>query len=364
MTCQIVRDRNTGRSKGIAYAEFEEEESVSKALSLSGQKLKDAPIVIMPTMAERNRCCIQTFTCVRRGRREAKKGATAHIRGKEQGKQGERRAQRRTPTLGGWGGGVEKPHPLRGEPELIGFGWLEVSRVTWFVFLSFCFLFLCGLWTGCLLGDGRPLPLDFCVTCQSRGRLLAQIRRRGGGGGGCRSAAGLRSRACRLPAFAQLSSVPSLSLFAPGFRCCCLFHPTQALHVTDTQAVAHAASPTGVLCSFGPLLSSVSPSHDASLTTAPPTPPHNATSCTITTTTTTKPHHCARIFVVLACSLSLASLRPLLCFPCRAAAQKAKQEQQDRTKVLVENLPEKISTEEELKKLFAPFGKVHPLLSF
>ena len=54
--CQIVRDRNTKRSKGIAYAEFESTESVTAALTLTGKQLKGAPIVIMPTLAERNRC--------------------------------------------------------------------------------------------------------------------------------------------------------------------------------------------------------------------------------------------------------------------------------------------------------------------
>ncbi|EGD83699.1 hypothetical protein PTSG_04304 [Salpingoeca rosetta] len=55
VSCRIVRDRNTGRSKGIAYAEFEDESSVTVALSLTGQRLKGAPLVVMPTMAERNR---------------------------------------------------------------------------------------------------------------------------------------------------------------------------------------------------------------------------------------------------------------------------------------------------------------------
>ena len=42
----------------------------------------------------------------------------------------------------------------------------------------------------------------------------------------------------------------------------------------------------------------------------------------------------------------------------REAAEKAKQEQIAHTKVLVENLPEKVDSEEELKKLFQPFGRV------
>lgn len=69
---QIVKDRVTGRSKGYAfsflimcyfsansdsvgYVEFKDEESVPKALELTGQKLKGVPIIAQLTEAEKNR---------------------------------------------------------------------------------------------------------------------------------------------------------------------------------------------------------------------------------------------------------------------------------------------------------------------
>jgi len=52
---RIITDAKTRRSKGIAYVEFEEVESVPLALGLGGQKLLGVPIVVQPTLAERNR---------------------------------------------------------------------------------------------------------------------------------------------------------------------------------------------------------------------------------------------------------------------------------------------------------------------
>jgi len=69
---QIVKDRVTGRSKGyrllipthfdsisdihsVGYVEFKEEESVAKAIELTGQKLKGVPIIAQLTEAEKNR---------------------------------------------------------------------------------------------------------------------------------------------------------------------------------------------------------------------------------------------------------------------------------------------------------------------
>ncbi|KAF1954776.1 splicing factor, CC1-like protein [Byssothecium circinans] len=52
---QIVKDRVTGRSKGVGYVEFKDVESVAKALELTGQKLKGVPIIAQLTEAEKNR---------------------------------------------------------------------------------------------------------------------------------------------------------------------------------------------------------------------------------------------------------------------------------------------------------------------
>ncbi|KAF2199373.1 splicing factor, CC1-like protein [Delitschia confertaspora ATCC 74209] len=52
---QIVKDRVSGRSKGVGYVEFKDEESVVKALELTGQKLLGIPIIVQLTEAEKNR---------------------------------------------------------------------------------------------------------------------------------------------------------------------------------------------------------------------------------------------------------------------------------------------------------------------
>ncbi|KAF4550650.1 RNA recognition motif-containing protein 20 [Elsinoe fawcettii] len=57
---QIVRDRVTNRSKGVGYVEFKDEESVAKALDLTGQQLLGIPIIVQLTEAEKNRQARQT----------------------------------------------------------------------------------------------------------------------------------------------------------------------------------------------------------------------------------------------------------------------------------------------------------------
>ncbi|KAF2790492.1 splicing factor, CC1-like protein [Melanomma pulvis-pyrius CBS 109.77] len=52
---QIVKDRVTGRSKGVGYVEFKEEPSVAKAIEMTGQKLKGVPIIAQLAEAEKNR---------------------------------------------------------------------------------------------------------------------------------------------------------------------------------------------------------------------------------------------------------------------------------------------------------------------
>ncbi|KAF2119937.1 hypothetical protein BDV96DRAFT_485882 [Lophiotrema nucula] len=59
---QIVKDRVTGRSKGVGYVEFKDESSVPKALELTGQKLKGVPIIAQLTEAEKNRASRATET--------------------------------------------------------------------------------------------------------------------------------------------------------------------------------------------------------------------------------------------------------------------------------------------------------------
>ncbi|KZF23945.1 splicing factor, CC1-like protein [Xylona heveae TC161] len=52
---QIVKDRVSGRSKGVGYVEFKAEESVPLAIQLTGQKLLGIPIIAQLTEAEKNR---------------------------------------------------------------------------------------------------------------------------------------------------------------------------------------------------------------------------------------------------------------------------------------------------------------------
>ncbi|KJZ80322.1 hypothetical protein HIM_00172 [Hirsutella minnesotensis 3608] len=52
---QIVKDRISGRSKGVGYVEFKAEESVQKALQLTGRPLEGIPIIVRVTEAEKNR---------------------------------------------------------------------------------------------------------------------------------------------------------------------------------------------------------------------------------------------------------------------------------------------------------------------
>lgn len=48
-------DNRARRSKGIAYIEFQELDSVPKAMALNGHKLLGVPIIIQPSHGDRNR---------------------------------------------------------------------------------------------------------------------------------------------------------------------------------------------------------------------------------------------------------------------------------------------------------------------
>ena len=57
---RMIVDNKTRKSKGIAYVEFFDLESVPLAMGLNGQKLFGVPIIVQPTQAERNRQANQT----------------------------------------------------------------------------------------------------------------------------------------------------------------------------------------------------------------------------------------------------------------------------------------------------------------
>jgi len=52
---KIIADRNSRRSKGVGYVEFEDEASVEKALTLTNEILKGIPIIVQRTESEKNR---------------------------------------------------------------------------------------------------------------------------------------------------------------------------------------------------------------------------------------------------------------------------------------------------------------------
>lgn len=52
---RLILDNKSHRSKGIAYVEFEEVDTVPLAMGLSGQRLLGIPIIVQPSHAERNR---------------------------------------------------------------------------------------------------------------------------------------------------------------------------------------------------------------------------------------------------------------------------------------------------------------------
>ncbi|XP_029911434.1 RNA-binding protein 39-like isoform X2 [Myripristis murdjan] len=52
---RMISDRNSRRSKGIAYIEFQEATSVPLAIGLTGQRLLGVPIIVQASQAEKNR---------------------------------------------------------------------------------------------------------------------------------------------------------------------------------------------------------------------------------------------------------------------------------------------------------------------
>ncbi|XP_061687389.1 RNA-binding protein 39b [Syngnathoides biaculeatus] len=52
---RMISDRNSRRSKGIAYIEFVESSSVPLAIGLTGQRLLGVPIIVQASQAEKNR---------------------------------------------------------------------------------------------------------------------------------------------------------------------------------------------------------------------------------------------------------------------------------------------------------------------
>lgn len=52
---RLITDPRTKRSKGIAYIEFRDVDSVEKAISLTGQRILGVPIIVKLTQAEKNR---------------------------------------------------------------------------------------------------------------------------------------------------------------------------------------------------------------------------------------------------------------------------------------------------------------------
>lgn len=62
---RLISDRNSRRSKGIGYVEFTDPSAVTLAIRLSGQRLLGVPIMVSPTMAEKNRFAAQQQALVK-----------------------------------------------------------------------------------------------------------------------------------------------------------------------------------------------------------------------------------------------------------------------------------------------------------
>lgn len=56
---RMITDRNSHRPKGIAYVEFQNIDSVSQAIRMSGEKLLNQCVIIQATMAEKNRAAME-----------------------------------------------------------------------------------------------------------------------------------------------------------------------------------------------------------------------------------------------------------------------------------------------------------------
>ncbi|CAK8697120.1 RNA-binding protein 39-like [Clavelina lepadiformis] len=59
---KLIQDKHSKRSKGIAYVEFKDLESIPLALGLSGQKILGVPIVVQPTQSEKNKVAAAQLT--------------------------------------------------------------------------------------------------------------------------------------------------------------------------------------------------------------------------------------------------------------------------------------------------------------
>jgi len=59
---KLIQDKHSKRSKGIAYVEFKDIESVPLALGLAGQKVLGVPIVVQPTQSEKNKVAAAQMT--------------------------------------------------------------------------------------------------------------------------------------------------------------------------------------------------------------------------------------------------------------------------------------------------------------
>lgn len=64
---RMISDRNSRRSKGIAYIEFVEAASVPLAIGLTGQRLLGVPIIVQASQAEKNRAAAAAVNSFHRG---------------------------------------------------------------------------------------------------------------------------------------------------------------------------------------------------------------------------------------------------------------------------------------------------------
>lgn len=78
LDASIVKDKASGRSKGVAYVEFKDTEAVKKAVEMTGEKLLGIPVIVQLTESEKNKADFEQGIAGNSSNEFAKKGPRGH----------------------------------------------------------------------------------------------------------------------------------------------------------------------------------------------------------------------------------------------------------------------------------------------
>lgn len=78
LDASIVKDKASGRSKGVAYVEFKDTEAVKKAVEMTGEKLLGIPVIVQLTESEKNKADFEQGIAGNSSNESAKKGPRGH----------------------------------------------------------------------------------------------------------------------------------------------------------------------------------------------------------------------------------------------------------------------------------------------